>query len=122
MPKSATELMQEIMVSAVLDALGAFKSASGGVPNVMLRDLQAVHPNTTFDDLPKDVQTAVQASVRGAFNRLLRDGYAIMPSAGQRPPIAPPRPPRGDGPPRPRGGGPKPTVEIKPRPRSGRSR
>lgn len=119
MAKSATDVVQDVMVSAVLDALGAFKVASGGVANVMLRDLQAVHPNTTFADLPTAVQAAITASVRTAFTRLLKEGYAVTPSSGLPPP--PPRPPidrtrR----PAPRGPGKPPVVEVRRPPRGGK--
>lgn len=97
MKKSATEVMQEIMSAAVLDAVAALKAASKGVPNTLLRDLNAIHANTTFADLPAELQSAISASVRSAFARLLREGYSIGEGA------APPRPSRPGGPPRPGG-------------------
>ena len=89
MIKSATEVMQEIIYSATLDSLAALKAASKGLPNNMLRDLNAIHANTTFADLPKELQASIVASVRAAFTRLLREGYAV--SSAQ---AAPPPPPR----------------------------
>jgi hypothetical protein len=71
--------MQSILLSAVIDALEAMKSASGGLPNLMLRDLQTVHRNTTFADLPKAVQDSIAQSVRAAFTQLLKEGYAVGP-------------------------------------------
>jgi hypothetical protein len=96
MTKSATDLMQEIIFSAVLDSIAAMKSASAGLPNNLLRDLNSIHANTTFADLPKEVQSSITASVRSAFTRLLREGYSV--STGQ--PAPPPRgvPVRRDGP------------------------
>lgn len=90
MRKSATEIMQEIVAAAVLDAIAALKTASKGLPNTLLRDLNAIHANTTLADLPAEVQTAVSASVRTAFSRLQKEGYSI--SGGE--PAAPrgPRP------------------------------
>ena len=76
MPKAATEVMQSIIFSAVADAFDALKAASKGVPNTMLRDIQAVHRNATFADLPKELQDAINASVRTAFTQLLKEGYA----------------------------------------------
>jgi hypothetical protein len=87
MTKSATDVMQEIIFSAILDSLGALKTASKGVPNTMLRDINSLHANTTFADLPKELQDAITASVRSAFQRLLREGYSV--STGQ--PAPPPR-------------------------------
>jgi len=144
MTKSATELMQEILFAAVTDAVGALKSASRGMPNTLLRDINAIHANSTFADLPPELQATITASVRTAFNRLLKEGYSIAPgaparSAGPRSPIPDRRPaargprrdgPRGDGPrtdgPRPGGprrprsdgrpaGGAKPKGPVKPR-------
>lgn len=89
MRKSATEIMQEIVAAAVLDAIGALKAASKGLPNNLLRDLNAIHANTTLSDLPQEVQAAVSASVRAAFSRLQKEGYSI---SGGEP--AAPRPPR----------------------------
>ena len=79
MQRAATEVMQSILLSAVIDALDAMKAASGGVPNNMLRDLQSVHRNTTFADLPKPVQDSIAQSVRAAFTQFLKEGYAVGP-------------------------------------------
>lgn len=79
MQRAASEVMQSILLSAVIDALEAMKAASGGVPNNMLRDLQSVHRNTTFADLPKSVQDSIAQSVRAAFTQFLKEGYAIGP-------------------------------------------
>ncbi|HZG09008.1 MAG TPA: hypothetical protein VEZ70_08520 [Allosphingosinicella sp.] len=88
MKKSATDLMQEIIFSAVIDSIAAMKAASRGVPNTLLRDLNAVHANTTFADLPPELQAAIGASVRGAFSKLLKEGYSVAPASA-----TPPRPP-----------------------------
>jgi hypothetical protein len=124
MERSATDIMQDAIVAAILDAVVAWKSASGGLANVLARDLGAVHPNTTLADLPKEVQAAVAASTRAAFNRLLKEGYVV--AKGAPPSRTPPtssRPPRADGPPRgprgPRGPGKPPIVETKRGPRGG---
>jgi hypothetical protein len=88
MARSATDVMQEIIFSAVIDSIAALKSASRGVPNTLLRDLNSVHANTTFADLPPDLQAAITASVRSAFTRLLKEGYSVspgQPAAQQRP-------------------------------------
>ena len=79
MQRAASDVMQSIMLSAVIDALEAMKAASKGVPNLMLRDLQSVHRNTTFADLPKPVQDSIAQSVRAAFTQLLKEGYAVGP-------------------------------------------
>ncbi len=89
MPRSATDVMHDIVFSAVVDAVGALKAASNGVPNALLRDINAIHANATFADLPKELQATVTASVRAGFNRLLKEGYAVSPSQSAP---APPRP------------------------------
>ena len=126
MTRSANEVMQEVIFSAAMDAIRGFKEASHGLPNNLLRDLNAVHANTTFADLPKEVQAAITAGVRAAFTRLLKEGYSV--SAG--PPSAPQRtssfrrePGReGGGPRRPPGRGPRPDGPPGrgPRPEGGR--
>lgn len=104
MAKSATDVMQEIVFSAVIDSIVALKGASKGVPNVLIRDLNAVHPNVTLADL----RSAIDASVRDAFSRLRKEGYAVGPAGSVPPPR--PRPPGNEGArrPRPRTGPPKP--------------
>lgn len=80
MTRSATDVMQEIIYSAVIDSIAAMKAASKGVPNTLLRDLNSVHANTTFADLPPELQAAIAASVRSAFTRLLKEGYSVSPA------------------------------------------
>ena len=79
MPRAANDVMQSILFSAVLDAIAALKRASGGLPNQLLRDVQAIHPNVTFADLPKELQDAIAESTRSAFTQLLKEGYAVGP-------------------------------------------
>jgi hypothetical protein len=115
MQRAANDVMQSIIFSAVLDALASLKRASGGLPNQLLRDVQAIHPNVTFADLPKELQDAIAESTRAAFTQLLKEGYAVGPRQQmqqsrpmdrvperQRPtdrrgPPRGPRPPRADG-------------------------
>ena len=117
MQRAATDVMQSIIFSAVLDAVEALKASSKGLPNQMIRDLQSIHPNTTFADLPKELQDAIAASTRTAFSQLLKEGYAVGPRQAQaasrpldrvperqrrdpRPSGAERRPRRPDGPPK----------------------
>lgn len=79
MPRSANEVMQSIIFSAILDGVAALKAASRGLPNQLLRDVQAIHPNVTFADLPKELQDQIAESTRSAFTQLLKDGYAVGP-------------------------------------------
>ena len=95
MTKSATDVMQEIILSATLDAIDALKAGSKGLPNNLLRDLNAIHANTTFADLPKEVQAAIGANVRAAFTRLLKEGYSV--SNAQAAAAARPAPRRTEG-------------------------
>ena len=59
----------------------ALKRASGGLPNQLLRDVQAIHPNVTFADLPKELQDPIAESTRAAFTGLLKEGYAVGPGS-----------------------------------------
>jgi len=79
MQRAANDVMQSILFSAILDGIAALKAASGGLPNQLLRDVQAIHPNVTFDDLPKELQDAIAHSTRAAFTQLLKEGYAVGP-------------------------------------------
>lgn len=91
MAKTATEVMQEVIFSAVIDAVDALKAASKGLPNTLLRDINAIHANVTFADLPPEVQTMISSSVRAAFSRLLKEGYSVAPSQGAPPRNPPPQ-------------------------------
>ena len=84
MTRAANDVMQSVIFSAVLDAFAALKKASGGLPNQLLRDVQAIHANVTFADLPKELQDAIAASTRAAFTQLLKEGYAVGPRSEQR--------------------------------------
>lgn len=102
MTRSATEIMQDVLLAAVVDAVVALKDASKGVPNSLLRDIGAIHANARFDDLPPALQAAIQTHVRAAFNRLLKEGYAVAPATTPQRPARPqgasgPRPPHGPG-------------------------
>jgi hypothetical protein len=132
--------MQSIIFSAVLDALAALKRASGGLPNQLLRDVQAIHPNVTFADLPKELQDQIAETTRSAFTQLLKEGYAVgprqqmqatrpidrvperqRPTDRRGPPRGPRRgPPSGGGNDKPRGpGGPSRPRKPKGKPRLG---
>jgi hypothetical protein len=91
MTKTATEVMQEVIFSVVIDAVAALKTASKGLPNTLLRDINAIHANVTFADLPPEVQAMISTSVRAAFTRLLKEGYSVAPSQGAPPRNSPPQ-------------------------------
>ena len=137
MQRPANEVMQSVIFSAVLDAVQALKGASGGLPNQLLRDVQSIHSNVTFADLPKALQDAIVESTRAAFTALLKEGYAVgprqqmqqtrpldrVPERDRRGPRGPAeghrrggRPPRG-GPDKPGGGGGAPSGPGPSRPR-----
>lgn len=103
MKKSATDVMEEAIYAAVIDAIAALKAASQGLPNTLLRDIGAIHANTAVADLPREVQAAVTASVRTTFTRLMKEGYTVVgkdapPPRPHSPSGAPAGPPRGDRP------------------------
>jgi hypothetical protein len=106
--------MQSVIFSAVLDAVAALKAGSGGLPNNLLRDVQAIHNNVTFADLPKELQDAIAASTRTAFTQLLKEGYSVAPRDAAPTRTQPrhgevvDRGARGPRPPRPQGRGPRP--------------
>ena len=137
MPRAANDVMQSVIFSTVLDAVAALKRASGGLPNQLLRDVQAIHPNVTFADLPKELQDQIAESTRTAFTQLLKEGYAVGPrqqmqqtrpmdrvperrGPGSQDRRGPPRGPRrgppsgGNGPDKPRGGPSGPSRPRKP--------
>jgi UDP-3-O-[3-hydroxymyristoyl] glucosamine N-acyltransferase len=66
MTRAANDVMQSILFSAVLDAIAALKAGSGGLPNNLLRDVQAIHPNVTFADDPHPPCPRFEECVGGA--------------------------------------------------------
>jgi hypothetical protein len=84
-PKAASDVMQSVLIAAVVEAIEALKAGSGGLPNNLLRDLQGVHRNAAFADLPKALQDSINQSVRVAFNQLLKEGYAVGPKGEMQP-------------------------------------
>lgn len=90
MAKSATDVIEDVINAAVVDAIVALKNASQGLPNALMRDLASIHANTASDDLPPAVRQAVAASVRNAFSRLQKDGYVVAEAKSLLPPA--PRP------------------------------
>lgn len=81
MSKPASEVMQNVIIAAVTEAIEALKAGAKGLPNNLLRDVQSVHPNARFDELPKALQDSINLSVRSAFNQLLKEGYAVGPKS-----------------------------------------
>ena len=110
MNRSANEVMRDVIASAVVEAIGALKAASKGLPNTLLRDIGAIHANTAVADLPAELTRSIDESVRGALTKLLREGYAIGPARPEAPRPRPAQgtiiPRRGDTGPRPRTDGP----------------
>ena len=62
----------------MIDAVAALKTASGGLPNKLLRDVQAIHPNMTFADCRRSFRTRSLKAL-AAFTPLLKEGYAVGP-------------------------------------------
>ena len=79
MTRAASDVMQSVLIAAVVEAIEALRAGAGGLPNNLLRDLQSVHRNAGFGDLPKSLQDSIAQSVRSAFNQLLKEGYAVGP-------------------------------------------
>jgi len=92
MTRSATDVMQDVIYAAVIDAIGALKAGASNLPNNLLRDIGAIHANSTFADLPEGVRQSIEASVRAAFTKLLKEGYNV--ASGSAPPARPSGPPR----------------------------
>jgi hypothetical protein len=82
--KAASDVMQSIIIAAVTEAIEALKAGAKGLPNNLLRDIQSVHPNAGFAELPKGLQDSINLSVRNAFNQLLKEGYAVGPKGEVR--------------------------------------
>lgn len=114
MTKSATDLVQDAINAAVVDAIVALKNASQGLPNALLRDINAIHANTAFADLPDAVRQVVSNSTRDLFGRLRTGGYVVADSKAVAPARPAPTPDRSRDRPR---SGPRPGGGQRPGPR-----
>lgn len=74
-PKSAKECMKDAMLAALVETLGALRKEN--VDNALIREVKAIHGNTTFNDLPECARTALHNSVDAAFARLSTEGYVV---------------------------------------------
>ena len=77
MSKSATELMQDVIFSAVVESISSLKLGVKNAPNMLLRDINAIHANSTLADLPPSLQDSIRESARNAFLALKKEGYSI---------------------------------------------
>ena len=81
MSKSANEIIRASLFSSFISVMEAYRANSGGSPNVLVRDLSAVHANTGFDNIPENVQKALIESANETFRRLMKEGYVIQPKS-----------------------------------------
>lgn len=75
---SASEVLRAAIFSAFCAGIEAYRQNAGGLPNVLVRDLAAIHGNTSFSDLPEGVQKALRESTDQAFRKLLQSGYTVV--------------------------------------------
>lgn len=81
---SASEVLRAAIFSAFCAGIEAYRQNAGGLPNVLVRDLAAIHGNTAFSDLPEGVQKALKESTDQTFRKLLQAGYTVAPKADVR--------------------------------------
>jgi hypothetical protein len=79
MAKSATDVMQQIIFGAVVDAIMALKVEAQGMPNTLIRELGTINQNAMFADLPKSVQQTIRASTNSSFKQFLKEGFVVGP-------------------------------------------
>lgn len=108
---SANEVLRAAIFSAFCAGVEACRQNAGGAPNVLVRDLSAIHSNTSFSDLPEAVQKALRDSTDQTFRKLLQAGYSVVPKSEVKSPPRKitgghiPKPRQGKMPSPPRGGG-----------------
>lgn len=81
--KTATEVVQDALFSAIIDAVMAVKNDAKGMPNTVLREVNAMHANSTFADLPEHVQKSIRESTKSTLNRLRKEGFSVTPTSMQ---------------------------------------
>ncbi len=69
--------MTDILASSITEALDSMKKSANGMPNVLLRDIQSIHVNSTLDELPDSAKGAILNCVSSALSRLQAEGFVI---------------------------------------------
>ena len=75
---SSRELMQQIVVRSVIEAVQGMKAANAN-DNTLLRELKALHGNTTMEDLPDHLKKLVNELTQSMFGYMNRNGYVLVP-------------------------------------------
>jgi hypothetical protein len=47
----------------------------------MLREINSLHANSTFGDLPEHLQKSIKESVKNSLNRLRKEGFSVAPTS-----------------------------------------
>ena len=89
--KSATEVLQDALFSAFLNGIDALKNNAGGLPNNIVRDVNTMHSNTTFESLPEAIQKAIKQSTQDTLRRLNKEGLAVSERTYAKAPRVTPR-------------------------------
>lgn len=76
---SSRQLMEEIVARAAIALLEESKRANSGNDNLILRELKALHGNTTTQDLPEHLQKAVKTIADSMFGYINHQGFVLVP-------------------------------------------
>lgn len=71
--------MQEIVSRSAIALVEASRKANRDNDNLVLREMKALHSNTTFGDLPEHLQKAVIEVANSMFGYVNHNGYVLIP-------------------------------------------
>jgi hypothetical protein len=80
---TSREIMEQVVVRAVLEAVQAMRKANS-TDNMLLRELKALHSNTTMEDLPEHLQKLVKELATSMFGYINRSGFVLVPRDKKR--------------------------------------
>lgn len=75
---SSREIMEQIVVRAVLEAIQSMRKANPN-DNMLLRELKGIHSNTTMEDLPEHLRKMVKGLAQSMFGFLGKESFMLVP-------------------------------------------
>jgi hypothetical protein len=76
---SSKQLMEEIVVRAALEFVQGLKKNNNNLDNQVLREIKALHSNTTMADLSDEQKKLVRELSQSLLGYVNRTGFVLVP-------------------------------------------
>lgn len=76
---SSRQLMEEIVLRAVLEFIQGIKKANVGLDNQLLRELKGLHSNTSMEDLSDEQKRLIKALGQSLIGFINGNGFLLIP-------------------------------------------